>query len=265
MIAGKLVERVAIGSGGFRRIIRILRRGIGMGDTREQVKDESTEKTLALDEARLLIGDLVHLQSQSENAVERYSVRLLGMSKGRSVLVTTPMVDGKYLLMREGQAFILRAFSGKSAYAFSTEILKNVNTPYPYLHLAYPRDVRSLVVRRGARAEVRVICAIIACDGEPLQAAGTIINLSVGGALMLVKQPPGRKGQRLTIKFKVMLNGIEVLLELDTMIRAINMDQTGETDTPYQLGVQFIDVPATDSIPLLAFVYQELLDQSLGS
>ena len=95
--------------------------------------------------------------------------------------------------------------------------------------------------------------------------AGTIVNLSVGGALMMVKQPPGQKGQRLTIKFKVMLNGLEVLLELDTVIRAINVDQSGETETPYQLGVQFVDVPAKDSIPLLAFVYQELLEQSPGS
>jgi c-di-GMP-binding flagellar brake protein YcgR len=236
-----------------------------MTDTPEATRQEAVEKSLALDEARLLIGDLINVQTQSGTAIERYSVKLLGMCKGRSVLVTTPMIDGKYLLMREGQGFILRAFSGKSAYAFTTQILKSVNTPYPYLHLAYPREVKSLVVRRGARADVRVICAIIACDDAPLQAAGTIVNLSVGGALMLAKQALGKKGQQLTIKFKVMLNGIEALLELKTVIRAINVDQSGESDTPYQLGIQFVDVSAEDSIPLLAYVYQQLLEESLGT
>ncbi len=236
-----------------------------MADSPENAREETTEKQIVLEDARLQMGDLVNLQVQSAEAVERYSVRLIGMAKGRSVLVTTPMIDGKYLLMREGQTFILRAFSGKSAYAFSTQILKSVNTPYPYLHLAYPRQVRSLVVRKGARADVKVICAISACDDVPAQGAGTIVNLSIGGALMAVKQPPGSKNQTLTLKFKVVVNGIEALIELKAVIRAINFDQSGETDTPYQLGLQFIDLTPEDSIPLLAFVYHQLLEQSLGN
>ena len=236
-----------------------------MADTAEQAGEVATEKHIPLEEARLMIGDTVNLQGQSGDAVERYTVKLIGMSKGRSVLVTSPMIDGKYLLMREGQGFILRAFSGKSAYAFSTQILKSVNTPYPYLHLAYPREIKSLAVRRGARANVKVICVITSCEDEPLQVPGTIINLSVGGAQMVLKQPLGEKGQRLIIKFKVVVNGIEALLEVKGIIRAINVDRSGETDTPHQLGIQFVDVSPEESIPLLAFVYRELLEQSMGS
>lgn len=243
----------------------MFREGLCMADTQQPTREEVSEKHIALDEARLLIGDLVSLQTQSGEGVERYSVKLVGMSKGRSVLVTTPMIDGKYLLMREGQAFILRAFSGKNAYAFSTQILKSLNTPYPYLHLAYPREVRSLVVRKGARADVKVICAISRADDAGLQAAGTIVNLSVGGALLVAKQPPGQKGQCLVVKFKVLVSGIEALLELKALIRAIGIDRSGDTDTPYQIGLQFVEVSAEESIPLMAFVYQELLNQSLGT
>ena len=236
-----------------------------MESHQDHAHEEPTESLLTLEEARLAVGDLVSLQAHRGEIVERYTVRLIGMSKGRSVLVTTPMVDGHYLFMREGQALILRAFSGRSAYAFATQILKSVNTPYPYLHLSYPRQVRSLVVRHGARADVRVICAITHCDGVAIDAAGTIINLSIGGALMTTNTIPGKKGQSLTLKFKVVLNGIEALLELDTVIRAINVDQSGDTETPYQIGVQFTDVSAEDSIPLLAFVYQALLEQVPGA
>ncbi len=227
-------------------------------------EDATTESQIVLEEARLRMGDPVQLQAQREDNDVRYSVRLIGMSKGRSLLVTTPMVDGKYLLMREGQTFVVRAFSGKSAYAFPTQILKSVGTPYPYLHLAYPKFVRSLVVRKGARAAVKVICAITSCDDVPVQAAGTIVNLSIGGALLAAKQPLGEKGQRLVVKFKAMINGVEALLELEAVIRAVNVDQSGETDTPYSHGLQFVDVTPEDSIPLLAYVYHELLEQSLG-
>lgn len=237
-----------------------------MAEKKEELAGEATSETqIALEDARLQIGDLVQLQTQADGKDVRYTVRLIGLTKSRSVLVSTPATEGKYLLMREGQPFVLRAFSGKSAYAFQTEILKNVNTPYPYLHLAYPKQVRSLVVRKGARADVKVICAITACDAAPITAAGTIVNLSVGGALMASKLPPGNKGQRLTLKFKVTVNGIDALLEVDAIIRAINIDQTGETDTPYGLGLQFVDIPPEDTIPLLAFVYHQLLEQSLGN
>ena len=236
-----------------------------MVDSEANTQEEASAKPIALEEARLQIGDLINLQAQLSDRVERYSVRLLGMAKGRSVLVTTPMVDGHYLLMREGQSLILRAFSGKSAYAFPTQILKTVNTPYPYLHLAYPREVRSLVVRKGARANVNVICAITHCDGAPMQAAVALVNMSVGGALMIAKNAPGKKGQHLGITFKVMLNGIEALLELDTVIRAVSYEQGGDAAMPYQIGIQFVDVSPENSIPLLAFVYQALLEQSPGA
>lgn len=230
----------------------------------EAAGEVTSEMQITLDEARLQMGDLVQLQALGDGDA-RYAVRLVGLSKGRSVLVSTPMVDGKYLLMREGQGFVLRAFSGKSAYAFSTQIIRSVNMPYPYLHLAYPKQVRSLVVRKGARADVKVICAITSCDEAPIQAAGTIINLSVGGALMATRQVPGGKGQTLVIKFKVSVNGIDALLELKTVIRAINVDQSGDADTPYHIGLQFIDITPEDTIPLLAYVYHQLLEQSLGA
>jgi c-di-GMP-binding flagellar brake protein YcgR len=236
-----------------------------MQENQEPAKEATSEKQITLDEARLQIGDLVQLQSQTDGNDTRYSVRLIGLSKGRSVLVTTPMIEGKYLLMRDGQSFVLRAFSGKNAYAFATQIIKSINTPYPYLHLAFPKEVRSLVVRKGARAAVNLVCAITSCDDVPMQAAGTIVNLSIGGALLTAKQPLGEKGQRLMVKFRVIVNGIEALLEINAIIRVINIDESGETIMPYNHGLQFVDVAAEDSIPLLAYVYHELLEQSLGA
>ena len=112
-----------------------------MSDKGESGREQTTEGFMSLEETRLQIGDLVNLQAMANDGEQRYSVKLIGMSKGRSVLVSTLLVDGRYLLMKEGQGFVLRAFSGKNAYAFATQILKSMNTPYPYLHLSYPREV----------------------------------------------------------------------------------------------------------------------------
>lgn len=231
-----------------------------MGETQEQ----GTEKFMPLEESRLQIGDLVSLQPLASDGAMRYSVKLIGMVKDRSVLVTTPMVDGKYLLMKEGQGFVLRGFSGKNAYAFAAQILKSLNTPYPYLHLSYPREVKSLVVRKGSRADVNVICAVVDADDAKKTAAGSIINISAGGALLVFRDPFGTVGQTLIVKFKTMINGIEALLELKSVVRAVNVDRSGDGALPHRLGVQFTDITPENSIPLLAYVYQELLEQSFG-
>lgn len=231
-------------------------------ENKDSVLQPGREKPIPLEAARLQIGDMAQLQSQSND--ERYSVRLIGLSKGRSVLVTAPMVDAKYLLnLRDGHAFVLRAFSGKRVFAFSTQIIKVVNTPYPYLHLAYPKNVTSLVVRKGARAIVNLICAITHCDDVPVEMAGTIINISISGVLIATKQPPGGKGQRIVVKFKVEVNGVEAILALKAVIRVVNVDPA-EVDAPCQTGLQFVEVAPEDSIPLFAYVYRELLEQSVG-
>ena len=229
-----------------------------------EAQEPLTETFMPLEEARLQIGDVVSLQAVASDSTARYSVKLIGMARGRSVLVSTPMIDGKYLLMKEGQAFVLRGFSGKNAFAFATQILKNVNTPYPYLHLSYPREVKSLVVRKGSRADVMLICAVVDVDDPKRSAAGNIINISAGGALLVFREPFGEKGQTVIVKFKTMINGIEALLELKAAVRAVNVDRSGDGALPYRLGVQFTDITPENSIPLLAFVYQELLEQSFG-
>ncbi len=235
-----------------------------MNGNHEHPREQATEKHMPLEEARLQIGDVMNLQALA-NEAERHAVRLIGMCKGRSVLVSTPMIDGRYLLMKEGQAFVVRGFSGKNAFAFTTQILKNVNTPYPYLHLGYPREVKSLVVRKGTRANVRLICAVADAGDPSHTAAGAIVNLSVGGALVTLKDSFGKKGDHMVVKFKVLVNGIEALLELKAVIRAILHDRGADAELSWRIGLQFVEVAPESSIPLLAYVYQELLEQAPGT
>jgi len=236
-----------------------------MTTSQESDKEETTEALVSLEDARLQIGDAINLQSQAVGSNERYSVKLIGMLQGRSVLVSTPFVDGKYLLMREGQNFILRAFSGKSVFAFVTQILKSVNAPYPYLHLSYPKEVKSLVVRKGERANVKIICAITRCDETAIQEAGLITNISIGGAQMGAKKTFAQKGQTLHIKFKIVVNGVERMEELKAIVRAVSSSALADNDMPVQYGLQFIDIAPEASIPLLAFVYYQLLEQTPGA
>ncbi|NTV10325.1 MAG: flagellar brake protein [Zoogloea sp.] len=234
------------------------------GDDAAQASGRQDETLAGLDAIRLEIGDTLQLQSQAEGASVRYYVKLIGYLKGKSVVVTTPVVDGKVALIREGQAFVVRMFSGKSVYAFPASVFKVVNTPYPHLHLTYPGQVRGLVVRRGARARVNVIAAVQ--DAEARSHAATIVNLSTGGALLLAKSPLGVKDDVITVKFRVIVSDVEKFITVQAIIRAIHSATHEDGDLVYMHhGVQFLDVEHSEQVTLAAYVYQRLFEESAGN
>lgn len=216
-----------------------------------------------LEDIKLQIGDTLQLQSQADQGGGRYYVKLIGYAPGRSVLVSTPLVDGKIALMREGQNFVVRCFSGKNAYAFKSATFKVVNTPFPHLHLLYPREVRGLEVRKGARVHTNLIAAVKVLSGAQAdnQAAGTISNLSVGGALLVAKSELGEKGDRVSITFKVTLQDIETYPILEAVIRSVVREEESGLSRVLH-GLEFRDVSQEDRVMLTAFVYQKLLEDS---
>jgi c-di-GMP-binding flagellar brake protein YcgR len=154
--------------------------------------EHAAERAASLDEIKLAIGDFFQIQAQVEQAENRYYVRLIGYLKGKSVLVTVPEADGRLCLVREGQAFVVRFFAGKNAYAFTANVLRSSNIPFPHMHLSYPSQVRGLVVRTGERVPVRIICAVAVQDGtKTVAAAGLLTNLSVSGAMLSSKSRLG--------------------------------------------------------------------------
>jgi len=224
---------------------------------------DETEVSVNLDEAKLQIGDPIQLQSQDDEEQDRYYVKLIGFAAKRSVLVSAPKVNGQYLLLRQGKTFVVRAFSGKSVFAFQASVIKVTNTPFPYLHLPYPADVKTLVVRRGARATVDIIAAISSGDcASEGTLAGRLRNISISGALLVSNYQLGLLGDRIAIKFKVALNDVEGLLVIDSAIRSIQKDEQNEEASLTNYGLEFVNIEPQAKILLLAFVYQKLIEQA---
>ncbi|HMV64591.1 MAG TPA: flagellar brake protein [Zoogloea sp.] len=242
----------------------------GQGVFRKTVEDERptgeggerpAEDLRGLDEIRMDIGDTLQLQAQSETSQSRHYVKLIGYLKGKSVVVTTPTQDGKVLLMREGQAFVVRMFSGKSVYAFGATIFKVANVPYPHLHLTYPSQVRGLVVRRGARARVNLIAAVSGADGR--SHAGTVVDLSIGGAMLVAKSPIGLKDDRIKVKFRVVVSDVEQYLILDAVLRTVHATAATEGEpSMVNHGLQFDSLPHAEQVVLSAYVYRVLFEES---
>ena len=213
------------------------------------------ETMIDMDEVRWSVGETLYLQGHG-NPVSRYTVRLIGYVKNRTVFVTAPTLDGKFEFIREGQTFVVRVFSGKKAYAFAASAVKSVHTPHPYLHLSYPRQVRCSIVRKTARAQVKIIASVTLGDPERT-AAATLTDLSVGGASGILKQALGEKGSVGKIVFKVRAADNDEYLTLNTVLRSMAPVEGG---SGIRHGFEFLNLSVRDRLILSAFVHQTLVD-----
>lgn len=218
--------------------------------------DNKDVQMLELDSVRWQVGETLFLQV-ADNAAARYTVKLIGFVKNKTIMVTAPISeDGKGALVRDGQTFIVRAFPGKKAYAFTSSAVKSVYTPHPYLHLSYPKQVRCTTIRQGSRATVKVIASVTLDDPERT-AAATLSDMSIGGTSGVLKSPLGKVGDTGTIKFKVRAADNDEYLVLKIVLRSVALADNGEE---FRHGFEFVDISTQSKLILSAFVHQTLAE-----
>lgn len=228
----------------------------GIGAASQTPRQSSARQAVAsLDSSRIQIGDAIVLQTTSE--APKLSARLIGYLKNRSVITTQPEIDGELVMLREGQAFTVRFFSGKSVCEFATNILKQTSVPYPLVHLAYPRELKVQEVRRSARIAVDLIAAI-EFSGQAGQSSGKLIDLGAHGAGLCAKTALGQKGDFLRLKFKLSIQGVDSYLVLNSEIRNV-LKREGDHAMPYLHGLNFSGVESNSQLALSAYVYGRLL------
>lgn len=211
-----------------------------------------------LEDIRPQIGDVLQMQGVADGAL-RHAVKLLGYAKGRSVMVTPPMVDGAYAIVKQGSAFVVRFFSGKNAYAFPAHVLKMSNTPFPYLHLSYPKEVRGMRVRRAQRAGVRLIASV--SDMYEALHSGVLMDISKGGALLAVRSVIGDVGDRIGLKFRVQFDDIDQFVHVWATIRSVRNNPDPDNGAlAIHHGLEFAEVQGSDKLVLAAYTNQKLIE-----
>ncbi|HDZ58357.1 MAG TPA: flagellar brake protein [Pseudomonas xinjiangensis] len=211
-----------------------------------------------LAQVQLAPGDLVQLQTLHPTHAERYQVRMIGFHAPVSILVSTPIVQGRLAFIKEGQQFLVRGFVGKDAVAYKTRVLKSNLSPFPYLHLAYPETVQSMRIRSSARVSVELVTSVMGPSG---QAGAKLIDLSVGGARLLSPRPFAEKGDEVKMSFRINPSGLDVYMTIKAKVRAVHRDETGQGNVA--TGVEFSALTDQDRLYLTNMVYQNLLKDTL--
>lgn len=220
------------------------------------------EESLSFEAIKLMPGDALQLQPMLEGQTERFTVHVIGVMKPKSVLVTAPIVDGKMIFVRDGQTYLVRAFSGLNVCAFKARVLKSQLQPFPYLHLSYPDSVQAMRIRKAMRAPANIIVAVQQTEDGRQIGAAKIIDISVGGARMLSPTPIGRKGDALWLSFKVKLGDMEEYVKTPVVIRSEGDDADEQGRRMKVFGIQFGDLEQSQRLIIMNLVYQHLLKEA---
>lgn len=221
------------------------------------------EESLSLDAIKLMPGDTLQLQPLLEGQAERFTVRVIGVMKPKSVLVTAPALDGKLIFVRDGQTYLVRVFSGLNICAFKARVLKSQLQPFPYLHLSYPDAVQVMRIRKTMRAPASIIVAAQQSEEGRQIGAGKLVDISVGGGKMLSPMQLGRKGDTLWLSFRVNLGDMEEYVKTPVVIRSEGEEIDEQGRRMKSFGIQFGKLGQSQQLIIMNLVYQHLLKEGI--
>lgn len=219
--------------------------------------------SIKFNEIKVNIGESIQLQDPSSKTDDRIFVKLLGYRDGKSIIVTMPRVNGDLVRVVNGQLFIVRLFSVKTVYAFNVTVLESKVSPYPYMHLSYPKKVESVVVRNAQRVDVGLIVSVQNGDPDENKAdtfSAKLTDISTGGAKLTTKDVIGNVDDDINMSAKLNVGGVEQYLQILATIRRVETQQNDD-ETTYIYGLQFRFVEERDRLVLHGFVYEQLSKQ----
>jgi c-di-GMP-binding flagellar brake protein YcgR len=206
----------------------------------------------------LQIGDVLQLQfaPPSEN-MERFAATLIGFVPGQSLVITTPRKNGRPIIVRDGQSFTVRMLQGSNIFGFVSQVLNASSKPYPHLHLAYPSDVESAVVRNAPRVPTEIDAQVIRqqdASGEEAKQDVIITDISSTGARIIDQQSLGKVGDVLQVVYSLKVCSGEDMLKIMSIIRNIREVAAGDGRKNYVHGLEFRGLNRFQQLVLCSYV-----------
>jgi c-di-GMP-binding flagellar brake protein YcgR len=186
---------------------------------------------------------------------DRYATTLIGFIPEQSLIITTPRKHGKPIIVRDGQSFTVRMLQGSNIFGFVARVLRSVSTPYPYLHLEYPDEVETAVVRNAPRVATEI--QAVACrpmDGDLAERSVIITDISSTGERVMHQEPLGEVGTVIQVVHRLAVCGGEDDLKVMGMIRNVRKVEREDGTSLFVHGIEFRGLTRFQEVLLCAYV-----------
>ncbi|HCI53009.1 MAG TPA: hypothetical protein DE312_06805 [Gallionella sp.] len=225
----------------------------------DEAKSKSPDKTEDLLSVKLVIGDTIQLQDFSSDK-QRYFVKLIGFMNKKSVLVSHPRQDEKLSFIKEGHGFMVRGFAGTKTFEFSSNVISVCLTPYPYLHLAFPPQVKTTCMRKAVRIKLKLVCSVESpVLGGKLPAI--IEDMSISGARIQAGKSFGQVGDTVSVSLRMQVAGETQVFLVSSVIRNVHVENDSKSGEKIVMhGMEFVQTLSVDLTLLQNFIYKSMLE-----
>lgn len=200
------------------------------------------------------------LQIQDRSSRQRHYVKLIGYLNNKSVMVTHPVKDGELLAISEGQEFLVRGFADRKTYEFNTEVISVCTTPYPYLHLSFPSQIKAITMRGALRIRPNLGCSVLS-QTAALKLPAMIEDISTSGAKISAKKELGQIGDDVIVNFRLTVDGEELLYNVISIIRNMSTDTDSSNGNKIVMhGVQFMQPEGKERTALQNFICKFMVE-----
>ncbi|MDG9667406.1 flagellar brake protein [Hahella sp. CR1] len=226
-----------------------------MGDKAAVYSPKDVE--IPFEKLGLQVGDPLHLESMDQSA--RYHVRLIGFVPGQSVMVTTPVVDGKQLILKKDRPFTVRSVAKNKVCAFTSQIKHMALQPFAHIHLEYPKELLALQVRNAERLKVEIPTQVnsdfdTGLGDWPKEAVIIDVSKTGAGVKSIVKL--GDAGEEVILRFTLTVADITKTFNVNGIIRNRTILEQDDAPFRYLYGVQFTGLSDAAKIVISGFVHE---------
>lgn len=212
---------------------------------------------------RLKVGDMLPLEGRQAFAGGQANVQLLGWLEPVSLLVTLPRNAAGLVPLDVGHPVTVRAFTGKSAFAFRTTVMRVAYQPFGYAHLKFPDRIDAVVIRSSFRHRMQLPASVT--HGAASAVPAIIRNIGTSGALIESSVPLDAAGGSFTLSTEFELHGVPVHLDLTAAIRSARSQLDDAGAAAYQYGVEFQGLAPNDRLILGSLLWYEMHEHPADS
>lgn len=203
------------------------------------------------------IGSRAQLQERYGEEPNNYIVNIIGYIDGKSLIVSTPEVNGKPIYVAPGQLFRVRCTVDGSIYSFFCSTVRSTTVPYPHLYLSYPVKIDGVRIRHEHRAAVNLTAYLTndAALEKVNELRVKIIDLSPSGALIKSNRNIGEPGDEVSLSTDLTAANVTKPLTMSGVIKNKEII-FNDKDTFYRTGIEFQNIGSVNMIVLECYIYE---------
>jgi hypothetical protein len=148
----------------------------------------------------------------------------------------------------------VRMLQGSNIFGFAAHVLKVSSKPFPYLHLDYPDDVETAVVRNAPRVTTEIQATVSKpLEGDTLERPVVISDISSTGVRMMYGEQLGDVGSVVQITHPIPVCGGEDTLKVMGVIRNVR-EVKRDDGSVFVHGIEFRGLTRFQEVLLCAYV-----------